>query len=65
MLIKAKTPARKRAGEGGACYTRNSKGAGMNFKKPSRKDQSVNKIIEVLLYFYNLFYVSFMCGENK
>lgn len=65
MLIKANTPARKCAGEDGACYTPNSKGADMNFKKPSRKDQSVNKIIEVLLYFYNLFYVSFMCGENK
>lgn len=65
MLIKANTSTRKHGGEESACYIQNSKEADMNFKKPSRKDQSVNKIIEVLLYFYNLFYVSFMCGENK
>lgn len=65
VLIKVNTPARKHGGEDCVCYIQNSKKADMNFKKPSRKDQSVNKTIEVLLYFYNLFYVSFMCGENK
>lgn len=65
MSIKANIPARKFTGKDRACYIRNSKEADMNFKKPSRKDQSVNKIIGVLFYFYNLFYVPFMCGGNK
>lgn len=48
-----------------AHYIGSSKEADMNFKKPSRKDQSVNKFTGVLFHFYNLFYGPFMCEGNK
>lgn len=43
MSIKANIPPRKFTGKDRACYIQNSKEADMNFKKPSRKDQSVNR----------------------
>jgi len=55
MSIKANTPAGKFTGKDRAHYIQNSKEADMNFKKPSRKDQSVNKITRVF------FTTCFMC----
>lgn len=43
MSIKANIPPRKFTGKDRACYIQNSKEADMNFKRTSRKDQSVNR----------------------
>lgn len=43
MSIKANRPPSKFTGKDRASYIQNSKETDMNFKKPRRKDQSVNR----------------------